>query len=243
MRSGCCSIHGSYTTSARRSRVSNPSPRNGAVTSALGRSATRLLRLLIDQVGTVLGVRGEPLAGTAHAFLVLLVDEPVDRSLEPLPRWLREVVPLLEMEPRAIGIDRLEADLARLVVARVPGDHRVRVAALGFDVGDQLERGPFSPERHLVDHASEPAVVVLVAGPEDVYAFDHGGVVAPAVVVLEQRPDARRRMRYLERVAVLPHGAPPGFRRCSLTIVSGSGARQKGRHAHSLRTGRRPHRP
>jgi hypothetical protein len=85
----------------------------------------------------------------------------------------------------------------------------VYVYALRLDVGDQLERGAFATERHLVDHAAETPVVVLVAGPEDVDALDHGCVVGPALVVLEQRPDARRRVRYVERVPVFPHGVPP----------------------------------
>src|SRR5262245_61514601 len=98
MRSGCCSIHGSSATSARCSSFTSPSPRNGAVTSAFGRSATsapaRRLRLRfgLHEVGTVLGVGREPVGGAPHALLVLLVDEPVDRSLEPFPRRLREVV-------------------------------------------------------------------------------------------------------------------------------------------------------
>src|SRR4030081_2488414 len=102
-----------------RRSFSRPSPRNGAVTSALGLSATsapaRLLlclRLAVREVGTVLGVRGEPGGGAAHALLVLLVDEPVDRPLEPLPRGLREVVALLELEASAIGPERLQVHLA-----------------------------------------------------------------------------------------------------------------------------------
>ena len=166
-------------------------------------------RFALHEVGTVLGVRGEPLAGTPHALFVLLVDEPVDRPFEPLPRRLREVVALLEVEARPVRSDRLQTDLAGLVVAGGLSDHRVRVAALGLDVRDQLEGGALATEGHLVDHAAEATVVVLVAGPEDVDALHHRRVVGPPFVVLEQRPDARCRMRHVERVPVLPHDVPP----------------------------------
>src|SRR5207248_9994272 len=106
-------------------------------------------RFVLHEVGTVLGARGEPLAGAPHALLVLLVDEPVDRPLEPLPRRFREVIALLEVEARPVGSDRLETDLAGLVVAGCLSDHRVRVAALWLDVGDELERGALAPERPL----------------------------------------------------------------------------------------------
>jgi hypothetical protein len=43
------------------------------------------------------------------------------------------------MEARAVRADRLQADFAGLIVRRVLADHRVRVAALGFDVGYQLQ--------------------------------------------------------------------------------------------------------
>ena len=48
-RSGTCSIHGSYTTSANALSVSQPSPRNGAVTSALCRSVTPHPRTWLTQ--------------------------------------------------------------------------------------------------------------------------------------------------------------------------------------------------
>src|SRR5262249_29968064 len=167
------------------------------------------LRFGFHEVGTVLGVRAQPLRRPPHALLVLLVDEPVDRALEPLPRRLREVVALLEVEPGAVRAERLQPDLARLVVAGVPRDHRVGVPAFGLDVGDELQRRALAAERHLVDHAPEPSVVVLVARPQDVDALHHRRVVGPSVVVLEQRPDARRRVRHVERVTVFAHDAPP----------------------------------
>ena len=48
-RSGTCSIHGSYTTSTNALSVSQPSPRNGAVTNALCRSATPHPRAWLTQ--------------------------------------------------------------------------------------------------------------------------------------------------------------------------------------------------
>ena len=47
----------------------------------------------------VVGVGGEPVAPGAHGFFVLLVDELVDRALEPLPRRRGQVVALLEVQP------------------------------------------------------------------------------------------------------------------------------------------------
>src|SRR5450759_4958523 len=140
----------------------------------------------VDEVRSIFGVTVEPRRCGAHAGFVLSVDEPVDRSLEPAPWRFRDVVPLFEVQPRLVGGNGLQVDAAGLVVPRFPADHRVRVPDLGFDVMDQLERGALPPERHLVDHASEAAVVMLVARPEDVAALDHRRVVGPVVIVLEE---------------------------------------------------------
>src|SRR5206468_1096160 len=90
-------------------------------------------------------------------------------------------------------------------VAGIAGDHRVQVATLGLDVVHEFERGALAAERHLVDDAAQSSVVVLVARPQHVDALDHGRVLGPAGVVLEQRPDPGPRMWDLEGVAVLAH--------------------------------------
>src|SRR5205807_10169892 len=123
----------------------------------------------VGEVGAVLGMLGEPLRGPAHGRLVLAVDEPVDGALEPAVGELLEVVALLEVGPGAVGRQRLEPHLAGLVVAGLAADHGVGVAAVGLDVGDQLERRAPAPEWHLVDDPSKAAVAVLVAGPQHLH--------------------------------------------------------------------------
>src|SRR5262245_58144589 len=145
----------------------------------------------------------------AHRVLVLAVDEPVDRALEPLPGDPGEVVALVEAEAGPVRAERLQPDVPDLIVARRAGDHRVRVAPLGLHGCDELERRALPAERHLEDDPPQPAVVIVVAGIQDVDALDHRRVVGPAVVVLEQRPDARSRMRHLEGVAMLAHENSP----------------------------------
>ena len=64
------------------------------------------------------GCAVEPRRRAAHAVLVVLVDELVDRALEPLERRLLEVVALVERNTGAVRAERLEPDVADLVVAR-----------------------------------------------------------------------------------------------------------------------------
>jgi len=115
------------------------------------------------------------------------------------------VVALFELQTRLVGGHALQSDAAGLIIPRVPADHRVRVPDLGFHVVDQLERGAFPAERHLVDDPTEPPVVIRIPWPQDVDAFDHRRVARPVVVVLEERPQPPGRVRQVERVPVFAH--------------------------------------
>ncbi len=104
---------------------------------------------------------GEPLGRSLHRLLVVLVDELVDRSLEPLPRDLREVVALLEREPGPVRADAFELHLARLVLARARGSASCtcsRGSASTSVTSSSAE--PAAPERHLVDHPPQQAVAL-----------------------------------------------------------------------------------
>src|SRR5437773_1465614 len=50
-------------------------------------------------------MRTQPSRGAAHRVLVVLVDEFVDRALEPFERELLEVVALVEAEHRPVGAE------------------------------------------------------------------------------------------------------------------------------------------
>src|SRR5439155_4238628 len=126
-------------------------------------------------------------------------------ALAVLERELLEVVALLEVQPRAVGSHRFEADLARLVVARVAADHGVRVAAFGFDFGHELEGRALAAERHLVDDPAQAAVVLLVARPQDVDLDHHRGVLRSPVIVLEQGPETPVAVGKVEVELVLSH--------------------------------------
>ena len=129
----------------------------------------------------------------SHALLVLLVDEPVDRALEPTPWRLLQVVALVEREPRAVRAQRVETDVPDLVVAgRASRSSCTCSPRSGSTSLTSSSAEPLPTERHPVDHPAQPAVVVGVAGPQHVDALDHRRVVGPPVVVLEQRPDPRR---------------------------------------------------
>src|SRR5262249_60389265 len=94
-------------------------PGGRAAAPSLARCAHSRRGLGLDEIRSVLGMFGEPLGRALHRLFVVLVDELVDRTLEPLPRDLGEVVPLFERELRSIGTDALELHLARLVLARL----------------------------------------------------------------------------------------------------------------------------
>src|SRR4029079_13467859 len=102
-----------------------------------------------------------------------------ERSLYPANRLFHDVVALVEGESSAVRPERLEPDVPDLVVPGRARDHRVRVAAFGLDLGDELQCRSLSPERQLVDDASQPAVVMLVARIEHVDPKHHRRVVGP----------------------------------------------------------------
>ena len=100
------------------------------------------------------------------------------------------------METRTDRVEGLEANAARLVVARLPGEHRVGVAALGLDLAHELEGAPAPPEGQPVDHAPQETVARGVARVDHLDREDHRRVLGPARVVLHQRPDASGRVRH-----------------------------------------------
>src|SRR6516225_7070344 len=91
---------GRPTTSRRCRTGGSASGRSSAPTSG---------ELRGGEVGPVLGVLVEPRRRGPHARLVLLVDELVDRALEPAPRQLRQVVALLEVQPGMARVQGFEA--------------------------------------------------------------------------------------------------------------------------------------
>src|SRR4051812_1645713 len=105
-RSGTCSIQGSYTTSASEFSVSQPSPRKGAVTNALCRSATPHPRAWLTQAsGPVSNVCAVPIhyEQDAEHVVLITIDRPEARNAADMAHFkaLREAWERFEADDQA----------------------------------------------------------------------------------------------------------------------------------------------
>src|SRR5262249_24252196 len=155
----------------------------------------------LDQVGTELGMAREPRGGPPHRLLVLLVDEAIDRSLEPAQQRGAHVEALAEAQARvvrALGLERDGAGEAR-------PQHDVVVPLAWSHVLHQLEGLPPAAEGGRIDDRAHQPVARGVAGPDDLDVEHGGGVLLPQVVALEERPQAGSRRREIDRELMLAH--------------------------------------
>src|SRR5262249_27912814 len=147
-----------WATAARRRAGATSAEEDRMIAAYARRSARSRGCRAIDQVGSELGMTREPGRGAAHRLLVLLVDEAIDRPLEPAQHRGPHVEALAEAQPRVVRPLRLEHD----GTGETRAEHDVVVALARSHVLHQLVRLAAPPEGERIDHLAQQPVAVRI---------------------------------------------------------------------------------